>query len=424
MSDLGWKYLTAADKEQILRGISDGRAYGGPYNVEIHPADRCNIDCFFCSTAAVRGTDEFPLSRAEELLQELKELGTRSVRFSGGGEPLFHRQTRRFLEAIASSGIPLEHVTTNGVLLTEPVAELLVRSCDTITVSLNTADAASYSSMMQTPERNFERVLTNVRKLIALRRAAGSRRPRVRIQFLVWKENYRSIPRMYELALELGAESILFNGLAFLRPDQQMTVTETAEMLSLYESIVRDDEYRRIENIESFEQDLTPALAAMNARLSSARSAQPVWQRWYRQLKRKDLSFRDVVRHSVEFRRKQRVAAQTAGLADECLIGWYALVVRTDGSVAPCCMLQAARLGNVYKQSVADVWHGPAYEQFRRELTRIIRERETWQHDAQQDQTVQSVCGAQSMGCPVRNFYYGSDVRFRRAFTGRRDELA
>ena len=41
MGDFGWKYLTAADKEAIVRGIEDGVAYGGPYHVEIHPACSC-----------------------------------------------------------------------------------------------------------------------------------------------------------------------------------------------------------------------------------------------------------------------------------------------------------------------------------------------------------------------------------------------
>src|SRR5512146_3176021 len=114
MSDLGWKYLTESDKAAILRGIAEGRAFGGPYHVEIHPADRCNIDCFFCSTAPLRGTDELPLTRFEELLRELKEAGTRSVRLSGGGEPLFHRQTKKYLRTIAEIGLPIENVTTNA----------------------------------------------------------------------------------------------------------------------------------------------------------------------------------------------------------------------------------------------------------------------------------------------------------------------
>src|ERR1700682_4827152 len=83
MSELGWKYLTDGDKAEIVSGIHDGAPCGGPYPVEIYPADRCNIDCFFCSTAAIRGTDELPLSRLEEMIGELKDIGTRSVRLAG-----------------------------------------------------------------------------------------------------------------------------------------------------------------------------------------------------------------------------------------------------------------------------------------------------------------------------------------------------
>ncbi|HEX4496295.1 MAG TPA: radical SAM protein, partial [Thermoanaerobaculia bacterium] len=100
MSQLGWDHLTPEDKAAILKGIEDGVAYGGPYHVEFHPQDRCNIDCFFCSTASLRGKDEIPLLRLEEMLGELKEMGTRAIRLSGGGEPLFHRKIHDFLRAI------------------------------------------------------------------------------------------------------------------------------------------------------------------------------------------------------------------------------------------------------------------------------------------------------------------------------------
>src|SRR5438034_9009168 len=117
MSELGWKYLTATDRDAILRGVRDGVAYGGPYHVEIYPADRCNIDCFFCSTAAIRGTDELPLSRIEELMAECKEAGTRSGRLAGGGDPRFHRQTKGMLPAIATGRLPMENITTTAVRL-------------------------------------------------------------------------------------------------------------------------------------------------------------------------------------------------------------------------------------------------------------------------------------------------------------------
>ena len=411
MSDLGWHRLTDADKQAILRGIADGTAYGGPYHVEIHPADRCNVDCFFCSTAAIRGTDAVPMPRFVELLGELREAGTRSLRLSGGGEPLFHRSIKGFLAAVAESGLPIENVTTNAVLLRSEVSELLARTCDTITVSLNTAEAESYGEMMQTNPRNFQRVVDNVTALIAQRRARGMRTPRVMLQFLVWKGNFRTIPAMYRLARQVGADEILFNGLSSLPPEKRMSAAETDEMMELYEEVVRLDEYRRVACINSFEQDLSARVAAMNQRVGAARGSLP--RRAARWLRRGDVTFAERLAHLRRSRARRRAARATRGLDSYCTIGWHSMVVRTSGAVAPCCILQGKVLGNVYKQSVREVWHGEEYQAFRRELSRILREREAWRHEPGSDRTVDSMCGVKD-ACPVATFYFGSDVPFVR----------
>jgi MoaA/NifB/PqqE/SkfB family radical SAM enzyme len=413
VSDLGWKHLTPSDKEAILRGIADGVAYGGPYHVEIHPADRCNIDCFFCSTAALRGTDEVPMTRFEELLGELGEAGTRSLRLSGGGEPLFHRRIRDFLQAIKASGLPIENVTTNGVLLLPDIRELLAGTCDHVTVSLNTADEATYASMMKTSPRNFQRVVDNVRELVNLGRHRGARRPRVMLQFLVWKENYRTIPAMYRLAREIGADQVLFNGLAFLPPEQRMTEAETDEMMGLYEDLVRTDEYRRIGAINSFEQDLSGRVAEMNRRVVADRGG--LGRRASRFLRRDDLTVPEKVDSFWNGLRAKLATRASRGLESSCLIGWHSMVIRTTGTVAPCCILQGKELGNVYRQSVREVWHGEPYARFRAELVRILREGAAWQHDEAADRTVDALCGMKG-GCPVGTFYYKPDIPFLRSF--------
>jgi len=411
VSEYGWKYLSRADKEAILRGIEDGVAYGGPYHVEIHPADRCNIDCFFCSTASLRGTDEIPMPRFAELLGELGEAGTRSLRLSGGGEPLFHRRIRDFLQAIRSSGLPIENLTTNAVLLRSEVAELLAATCDHVTVSLNTADEASYAAMMQTSPRNFQRVVENTRELIALRRRRGARRPAVTLQFLVWKENFRTIPAMYRLAEEIGADKILFNGLSFLTPEQKMTAAETDEMMELYEDVVKLDGYRTIGAINSFEQDLSGRVAAMNERVRAERSLVDVARSLRRGGWREQTDFlRDKLRQ-----RWTRAAGRS--LESYCLIGWHSMLVRVTGEVAPCCILQGKVLGNVYRQPLREVWQGEAYNRFRAEISRLLREGPAWRHDPETDQTLDALCGAKD-ACPIATFYYQPDVPFLRAFNG------
>lgn len=417
MSELGWKYLTAEDKATILRGVRDGVAYGGPYHVEIYPSDRCNIDCFFCSTASIRGDDELPLARIEELVGEMQQAGTRSIRFAGGGEPLFHRKTKDLLRMIGKSGIPIENVTTNAVLLGQEMTGILLDGrCDEIIVSLNTADPDSYASMMQTPARNFDRVLTNVRHIVAERNRRKMRNPQIVLQYLVWKENYKSIPRMYELARELHVDSILFNGLAFLRPDQEMTAEETAEMMRLYEQVVRVDEFRRIAQIDSFEQDLRPAVGEMASRLDAERRARGKVRRIAHLVARRDLTWREKIEHQLRVRKNRHVERESEGLEQPCVIGWHSLVVRTGGPVAPCCILQGSPLGNVFKNSLREVWYGDGYVQFRRELRRIIDAGESWKPDAANDRTVVAMCGGKGKDvCPVRNYYYRSDLPFLRS---------
>lgn len=409
MTDLGWKYLGTREKKNILRGIRDGVAYGGPYHVELHPADRCNIDCFFCSTAAIRGTDELPLPRFQELLEELRQAGTRALRFAGGGEPLFHRKIKDVLRAVAASKIPIENITTNAVLLDAEVAKLLTQTCDQVTVSLNAGDAESYATMMRTPARNFDRVLQNIRTLLQARRAAGSKRPIINLQFLVWRENYLNIPSMYQLARELDVDTILFSGLAFLPLEQHMNDDEIKTMLRLYEDVIRIDEFRRIANIGSFERDIQGDVDEIVHRLSAERRKTGLVRRTINFIKRNDYSLAEKIRHHRRMNSKPTAFAR----ADEaCIIGWYSMLVRSDGTIAPCCILQQKRLGNIFKQSVADVWYGDAYRQFRTELTEIIHDGEKWTKNGEH-QTVEDVCAVKGTYlCPMKTFYFSDDATF------------
>ena len=182
MTALGWNHLTRADRRELIGRIRAGRGGSGPMHAEIHPADRCNIDCFFCSTASLRGTDEVPLRTFASFIRELKAAGTRSVRLSGGGEPLFHRQVQQVLQTLADEDLAVENLTTNGVLLNDKVLPRILDNCDEIKLSLNTADGPSYAEMMQTPAKNFDRVVANAKHLMAERRHRRGAGPKLVVQ--------------------------------------------------------------------------------------------------------------------------------------------------------------------------------------------------------------------------------------------------
>ena len=199
------------------------------------------------------GNFELSGERLEKLFDEMRDLGVRGVRLMGGGEPLFRKDAAALIAAIGSRGLRITDVTTNGVLLTEPVVRALYAAgCDEICVSLNAGDARSYAAMMQTTGKNFDRVVENVRRGGAIKRETGSPTT-LRVQFLVYKDNFRQLPEMYRLFRETGADRFWLNGLYPVRPMPTMTEADVAEMLLAYEEVLAQDYFERLERFSFWE---------------------------------------------------------------------------------------------------------------------------------------------------------------------------
>lgn len=414
MSGLGWHHLTNIDKQQILAGLEYGSARGGPYHVELHPTNRCNINCFFCATRKIRQFDELPLETLARLIQEMKRLGTRSVGLNGGGEPLYHRKAPQLLSMLQRAGLPIANLTTNGVLLTPEISHRLVHSrCDQVVVSVNAADEQHYSRMMGMPRATYGKVLENVRGLVAARRRLRSRKPRIMVHFPVWKENFRTLPGMYARAVSLGVDRIIFSGLSYLEPEQRMTPAETEEMMGLYEELVRVDEYRRIDCIYSMEQDLSERVGRINVRIGTERDRIPRWKRLTDLALRGDFTLREKWHHHRKIKRRNEATIRLGGSSDSCLMPWYALVVNANGAVPVCCVIQEKDLGNIRNHQLADIWHGDSFHEVRLQMRRIAAEGAHWQHDPENDTHISRICAVgKGKGCFMRNFYYWTDGSF------------
>ena len=124
----GWKHLDRERKREIIAAIVAGKPTAGPSHVELNITDRCNIACYFCSQQDIRTSEQICYERLVQILDELIPRGLRSVRMSGGGDPLFHPDIARILEYPGTRGVFVDNITTNGVALTPAIAELLVRT--------------------------------------------------------------------------------------------------------------------------------------------------------------------------------------------------------------------------------------------------------------------------------------------------------
>ena len=397
-----WERLGGEEKDGILAAIAAGCPVPPPRVVEFNWQDRCNIDCFFCSTAEMRsGGNQLSGERLRALFDEMRDLGVRAVRLTGGGEPLFRKDAADLIGELGRRGIAVTDLTTNGVLLTEPVLRALFSTgCDQITISLNTGDAESYAAMMRTSPRNFDRVLENVRAAARIKAETGAP-TRIRLQFLVYRENFRQMPRMYEVFLGSGADRFWFNGLYPVTPIEPLSPPEIDEMLRLYREVLSRDLFESCDGLYFWEGRIA-------ARIEE--SAREVFRH-------ASLSRRAGVKWKGLFDRGERELRDTASLHEFCLVGWYSATVNANGDVVPCCVLQdrkSAVLGNLNERTLAEVWHGEPYERLRAELRELMARRgEVSEFGG--SCFVEGIC-AKKGECPNRSYYWTKDPDFRRRF--------
>lgn len=393
MGDWGWCHLSDVEKTSILDGLSDGGCHGGPFHAEIQLTDRCNLACGFCCTRRFRGDSELSLAEIGRIARELKSEGCRSVTLNGGGEPLRHANVAEALQTFASAGLSINHLTTNGTLLSARVAALLIaHGCEQVIVSLNAGTADDYARLMGASPRQFQRVKDNIRTFVAMRRAAAAARPEIVIQFLVHAGNIASIPDMYRTAIDLGVDKAIFNDITGREWAVRPASAELAAQVEAYRAILQEDRERRIASVHSHNVDIAAYLEA-------------------------DVS-KPTLRSRVEKIVRRIVGARSRELRDTtdcCITPWHSMTIRPTGEIPVCCALQDRVIDRSGEKSIADVWHGAGFARVRQQIRRSIVEGEKWRYVPKRDTDIVGFCGmscARDVRCRFRSFYFSSDGPF------------
>lgn len=186
-----------------------------PVCVRVKPTNKCDHRCFYCSydpeleeknilSDQMKRDDEIPREKMMEILDDFKNMGVKSVTFSGGGEPLIYPYIEETLKKTIENGIDLS-IITNGQKLEGKKAEYL-RNAKWVRISLDSCKAETFSQSKRIPEVLFEKLVENIRNF------SQNKSPHCEfgINFVVHHLNKDEVYEAAKFFKELGVNHIKF----------------------------------------------------------------------------------------------------------------------------------------------------------------------------------------------------------------------
>ena len=174
--------------EKLERG-----EFVAPISAEIDPSNSCNLKCGFCMFGEWRKDhhEHLDLDTYISLIGELQRMGTKSITFTGGGEPLMNPNFNLMVRIAKSLGFQIGLVT-NGLLLNkvEDLEGFLF-----IRISLDAHNKEDYKKVKGVDA--FDTVLENITNGLIRNKTIG-------LSYVVGPHNNRDLQKAEDLANKLG----------------------------------------------------------------------------------------------------------------------------------------------------------------------------------------------------------------------------
>lgn len=194
-----------------LRKLAEGEI-PSPITAEIDLTNVCDLACPYCSAVNYKRYHEtLDPSVVITTVEDLVDLGGKSVVVTGGGEPLIHRQAVQLISYIKYRGLDVALIT-NGTRLNSVEVESLVEACTWIRISLDSHDAASYAQSKGI--QRFEDVRKGIARLVRAREAAHSKTT-IGVGYVTHQANFKHLMDAAALASDLGVDYIQARPLIF-----------------------------------------------------------------------------------------------------------------------------------------------------------------------------------------------------------------
>lgn len=300
-----------------------------PRSLYLETTSRCNSRCQTCLLTFGGREPEKDLGWEEfrRVVDQFPVL--ERVLLHGIGEPLLNRALPRMIAHLKGRGATVLF-NSNAITLWPRLRTALIESgLDELRVSLDAATAPTYDKVRGVDA--FDRVLANLAALAAAKREAGAARPRVSLWFTALKANIDEIAGLVPLAARVGAEGVnlqrlVYNGLGLATEEQSLHGRLLEREAALIQQAAATAREAGI--VFSASGAVAPEVS-----LTPARAGRP-WS--------------------------------------ACRRPFSLVYVTVHGNVLPCCIApwiteryDGIVLGNLFRQSLEEIWWGPGYLDFR-----------------------------------------------------------
>ena len=254
----------------------------------------------------------------------------------GVGEPMLVKSLPRMVRYLKDRGTYVLF-NTNGTVLNEKNGRALIEAeLDELRVSFDAANAESDRAIRG--KNYFNRILKNVRAFRDLQEREGHAKPRVSAWLTGMRETVEQLPDFVRVAAETGVKEVYLQRLVFF---EENAIGEVRPDQALYEQLSRE-EASHIDRAADIAASLGITFSASGAASEPGMS-----------LKRGDSS----------------------SPWSLCRRPWTVMYITANGRALPCCIAPFSRrgyenytLGDATRQSLREIWSGPAYRAFRRAL--------------------------------------------------------
>lgn len=219
--------------------IAEARARNGLLSLELELSRACNLRCIYCYAASGQPlAGELTLAEIYDILDQAAALGAKKIIVLGGGEPLIYPHLIEVLEYIRSKQLVAD-LFTNGLAMTETIAQQLYRLGVGVVLKMNSRNAA-VQDYLGGKHGTYEGICRALQHL----QDAGypDAEHSLGVETIICRQNYQELPELWRWARNEGivpyVEAMTMQGRATEHHDLEVS---EAEVKKLFEELARID---------------------------------------------------------------------------------------------------------------------------------------------------------------------------------------